>query len=313
MISVILSVYNVEKYIGDCIKSLINQTYKDFEIIVVNDGTPDNSREIAENLLSKTDIAYKIIDSENRGVSSARNIGIKNSRGEYFITVDSDDAVSPDFLEDFAQLAIKYKQSDLLMCGYSVVSSNCEFENVSYREKVFEKFEAQDIYDKRTIKFLLPAILIKRDFVLKNNIFFDEAVRYSEDVQYIWRLLAYTNEKIVYTPKKNYNYIHHSNSTMTSSGIDKILTGCAGIVKLDREIENKLCDRVKRGFVGKWMLAMLHGAAKMLTYEDFLTLIEKSDAKNYVKQLAGFSNKNEILATMLMHSKRFLYIVMRKI
>lgn len=313
MFSVILPVYNVEKYIGGCIKSLIGQTYRNFEVIVVNDGSPDKSKEIAERLLSDSNLSYKIIDTENHGVSSARNTGIRNSSGEYFITVDSDDVLSPDFLGDFARLADKYNKSDIIICDYSVVSHNCGFDGTACAESVYEKKDAQIIYDKRIIKFLLPAIMIKRDYAEKNNIWFDEDVRYSEDVKYIWRLLSYTSENIVYLPKKNYNYILHPNSTMTASGVKKILTGCSGAVRLYDEIAMLLTPQVQSGFVGKWMIAMLHGASKMLNFSDYLTLLNESNATAYIKSLLGQKNKIGILALLTVYFKRVGYVIMRKI
>ncbi len=101
MISVIVPVYRVEKYISGCIKSIIEQTEKNFELIVVDDGSPDRSSEIAEKLLSDSWLTnYHVIHTENHGVSVARNIGTKAARGEFVIMVDADDILAPCFLED---------------------------------------------------------------------------------------------------------------------------------------------------------------------------------------------------------------------
>ena len=96
-ISVIIPVYNVEKYIIECIESIINQTLKDIEIIVVNDGTKDNSIKIVEEYLS--DKRIKIINKANGGLSSARNEGMKVAKGEYIYFIDSDDFINEDVLE----------------------------------------------------------------------------------------------------------------------------------------------------------------------------------------------------------------------
>ena len=96
-ISVIIPVYNVEKYIRECIESVLNQTLKDIEIIAVNDGSRDNSIKIIEEYLS--DARLKIINKENGGASFARNIGMKAARGEYIYFIDSDDFINEDVLE----------------------------------------------------------------------------------------------------------------------------------------------------------------------------------------------------------------------
>ena len=97
-VSIILPVYNVEEYITDCINSIKNQTFKNFEIIIVDDETKDKSIEIAESLLETTDIDYKIIHRKNGGLAAARNSGIRVAKGEYLVFVDSDDIINPQYL-----------------------------------------------------------------------------------------------------------------------------------------------------------------------------------------------------------------------
>ena len=98
-VSVIIPVYNVEKYIRQCLESVTNQTLKDIEIIVVNDGTKDNSMKIVEEYLS--DERMKIINKENGGLSSARNAGIKATQGKYICFIDSDDFIDNSIWKNF--------------------------------------------------------------------------------------------------------------------------------------------------------------------------------------------------------------------
>ena len=113
MISVIIPVYNVEKYLRDCLSSVINQTYKDLEIICINDGSKDNSLSILEEY-AKIDKRIIIINKENAGVSAARNDGIEKSTGEYLFCLDSDDYIDKDFFELFYNNA-KQNNSDLVI------------------------------------------------------------------------------------------------------------------------------------------------------------------------------------------------------
>ena len=103
-ISVIIPIYNVEKYIRECIESILNQTFRNIEVIAVNDGSKDNSIKIVEEYLS--DRRLKIINKENGGAPSARNIGMKTARGKYVYFIDSDDFIEKDVLE------ILYKNSE---------------------------------------------------------------------------------------------------------------------------------------------------------------------------------------------------------
>ena len=95
--SIIVPVYKVEKYIRSCIESILNQKYSDFELLLINDGSPDNSGEICDEY-ARSDERVKVFHQKNRGVSSARNVGLENSSGEYILFVDADDILYPDAL-----------------------------------------------------------------------------------------------------------------------------------------------------------------------------------------------------------------------
>ena len=122
-VSVIVPVYNVEKYISKCLDSLVNQTLKDIEIIVVNDGSPDNSQKIIDEYVKKYPDKVKSYIKENGGQGSARNYGIELSTGEYIGFVDSDDFVELDMFEKMYNKA-KQDNSDIVICGSYNVSED---------------------------------------------------------------------------------------------------------------------------------------------------------------------------------------------
>ena len=133
LISIILPVYNVSKYLEECMKSIINQTYKNIEIIVVNDGSTDESDYICEKY-KKLDNRIKVIHQKNQGLSAARNTGLNYCKGEYISFIDSDDYVKPDFIEKLYR-AIKEKNTSVAICNYVSLYQNkdlrCE-ENLNY-------------------------------------------------------------------------------------------------------------------------------------------------------------------------------------
>lgn len=315
MISVIIPIYRVEKYIEACIRSMIEQDDSNFELILVNDGSTDKSVEIAETLLNKSEMRYTIINTENRGVSSARNTGFAKATGDYIIYVDSDDYVSHSFIRDLNRLSCEYPDSDILFCDFVIKTNNkvIGHELSQWSVKEFWPDEAQCINLDRKIKFLLPTMLLRREYVKKNSIMFDEEVRYSEDIQYIWKALAFTDKPIVYLNKTLYYYIFHSDSTMSASGIDKMLTGCEGIIKLEQEIKEQLCERCKKELVAVWFFQMFHGAAKMLSYRDFEVLYERTLGKQYLRAVMSIKKIRIFLAAGLtLCSLRCGYYIMRK-
>jgi len=109
LISIIIPVYNVESYLKDCLESVINQTYKNLEIIIINDGSQDNSKEICYNY-AKKDSRIKLINKKNEGVSAARNTGMDLATGEYISFIDSDDYIDNDMIEIFYKPEVNNKE-----------------------------------------------------------------------------------------------------------------------------------------------------------------------------------------------------------
>ena len=106
LVSIILPVYNAEKFLNKCVQSILNQTYKNFELLIINDGSKDNSLQICQEL-AKTDNRIRVFDKQNGGCSTARNMGIENASGEYFTFIDPDDYMLPAHIECLVKAASK--------------------------------------------------------------------------------------------------------------------------------------------------------------------------------------------------------------
>lgn len=122
LVSIIIPIYKVEQYLIDCIQSVCSQTYKNIEIILVDDGSPDNCGKICDDY-AKMDKRISVIHKENGGLSDARNKGIDIARGDYITFVDSDDYVETTFIEDLYN-AIEKTNSDISICNINVVDEN---------------------------------------------------------------------------------------------------------------------------------------------------------------------------------------------
>lgn len=318
MISVIVPIYNVEKYIVDCIRSIVDQTYRDFELILVDDGSTDKSITYAENTVRETkDIDIKIIKKSNGGVSSARNAGIEAAKGDHIIMIDSDDVLAPGFLDLYRNMIDANPSCDIYSSGFKV----CFNEN----DKIYEDSKKQDEYQalswneaqidffSRTIKFLLPTLLLKKQFLDINKIRFDENVRYSEDVQFIWRCLAYNRNNILHSTAEYYHYILHSGSTMTASGLTKIKTGISGVDRLYLETREKYCEEIRDAFLPRQYFSILHGASKMISYQLFSKLYRENNCSIQIKKhLVSKSLKLKAVTFMLLYCRPIGYYVLRK-
>lgn len=233
-VSIIISVYNVEKYIEECLESVINQTLKEIEIIIVNDGTKDNSIKKIEKFLS--DKRITVINKENGGVSSARNCGLKIAKGEYISFVDSDDFIDEMMLEKLYKNA---ENNDIIISG--VIEYNDETEEKKQRE-VKNKFIG---YNKGSHFWMYTGIevwnkIYKRSFLIKNNIKFLEGIIFEDILFSIYSL--FLSEKVKYVSGKYYYYrIKRKNSIMNSSNNKKILNA---FNRINLELENFAEEKV---------------------------------------------------------------------
>lgn len=201
--SVIVPVYNVERYLSKCLDSIVNQTLSDIEIICVNDGSQDGSAQILESYANR-DSRIKIITQNNRGLSAARNTGMKVAVGKYIGFVDSDDWIEKDFYEKLFNAAETY-QADIAAANIIKEKSD--------KKRCITKYFKIYCTDKTDKKFELLKIpkfcyvwnkIYNRENLIKNNIWFEENIKY-EDVDFTHRTLYYLN-KLVILPDTAYHY-----------------------------------------------------------------------------------------------------------
>lgn len=287
--SVIVPIYKVEKYIASTVQSLVEQTFTDFELIIVDDGSPDQSAQIAEEILRETAIDYEIIHTENRGVSAARNRGLETARGEYVIMVDGDDSLSPDFLATYRKMKDCYPKADVYSTSFTILMGDKTIEQPGTGQSI-ASFSAKDAliaFFNRKPRFLLPTLLLSKDFLNRHHLRFDEQVRYSEDVQFIWRVLVHNEKSVIHSDYSGYKYILHPGSTMTSSGVAKILTWCKGFEVLDKEIHGLLPEEIRELFVPYGYFSMLHGAAKAASYPSFKVIYNEAGCAEQLRFPVG--------------------------
>lgn len=215
VVSVILPVYNAEKYLEKCISSIINQSHECFELIIVNDGSTDGSENIIRKYLNKKNVKY--IKQDNQGVSRARNTAIQNAIGEYLIFVDADDKLPKDSLKNRIR---NIKNSDLVIGSYSIINE--------YEDEIGKMSSTgKNLIDNRDALRMLVAAseigyqgylwnkMFKRDIIVKNNIFFEPDIFYGEDRLFVAEYLIHC-QTIRITDHKVYEYRINDNSAMAT-------------------------------------------------------------------------------------------------
>ena len=189
LVSIIIPVYNSEKHIKRCLDSVLSQSYNDLEIIIINDGSTDNSEQII-NELCANDKRAKLFTIKNGGVSNARNYGISKASGDYLMFIDSDDFISSTYIKNYLS---NYNNEDLIIGGYSYY-----FEN----DKRIIPFKCKnshyiiDSFMKDIEFFLRPPYLLgpcfklyKKSIIISNNIFFPLDISYGEDAEFVYSYL----------------------------------------------------------------------------------------------------------------------------
>ena len=215
LISIIVPVYKVEEYLDKCIKSILNQTYTNLEIILVDDGSPDNCGKICDEY-AKNDKRIIVIHKENGGLSDARNKGIEIAKGEYIAFIDSDDYIEKDMFEILYNLSVE-SHSDISMVSYKEIQNEVIInENKEFTENIFEYSNTE------AIKELLKDDKIKNyawNKLYKKELF--KEIRYPvkmayEDVGTTYKLFEKAN-KIIWKDTPKYNYIRRDDSIVSKN------------------------------------------------------------------------------------------------
>ena len=224
LISIIVPIYNVEKYLRQCLDSIQDQSYQNFECLLINDGSPDNSADICKEYVSK-DPRFRYIEKENGGVSSARNLELEHSKGEYITFIDSDDWVDSDYLEvlyksltdEKADVAVStYKQFNMDDNNYYVHSYQRGYEKKIFTgPELIDEFIALDTFD-HSYRFVCGKLVRK---CLLDKIAFNEKTTLGEDMEF-WLKLYLISNKIVYVNRDS--YVYRVDNVNRHFGLEKI-------------------------------------------------------------------------------------------
>ena len=241
MISILVPIYNAENCIKRCLDSILGQTYRDLEIVLINDGSKDNSLSIIQGY-SKRDKRIKIINQENQGVASARNTALRNATGEAILYVDADDWIEPEMIEKMCSLMDK--NIDIVFCGSDHAEEKKTVKRVSdIRYEVWSQEEQQQefmLHQKMT--GMLWNKLIRRS--LTEEVYFDERVGYGEDAQFLWKILK-KSKKMIVTNEILYHHVLDENSISHQTFNEKKYTAIPMWEEITQEVKRDYPKYVK--------------------------------------------------------------------
>lgn len=294
LITIIIPVYNTEKYLNKCIQSVINQSYIDLEIVLINDGSVDNSLNII-NKYAKLDNRIVVINKSNTGQGESRNIGINNAKGEYIFFLDSDDYLDRCCLENL----ISYNQK--MDCEIIVYNGNGFLDETGViNDEPY--FNIVDYYNNKIVDgeeffhtnmdCISPCLkLYSKEFLIKNQILFPN-YKYGEDI-YFWAKCCLFTKKIIYSNYCGYFRRHRKNSVSNTSNIKIIMERIQSINEIKKLINNTnfKCSPTFKKFIG------------LYAYRIFGAILRLKNVKSIYKLLKEFKKVQGIKISI----KYFLY------
>lgn len=221
MISVVIPVYNVEKYLAQCVDSVLDQTFQDFEIILVDDGTTDSSGAMCDEYAQK-DARIRVIHQSNGGLSAARNTGLSAASGEYIYFLDSDDYIEPTALADLVSAA-QQEQADVVFFDGYVFYDECEEDENAFRYERKASYAAQNgrtilpqLLKNEEYRTAVPLMLFRTDYLRAHALTFREGIIHEDE---LFTFLVYNADgRVAHCHKQLYARRIRPASIMTSSG-----------------------------------------------------------------------------------------------
>lgn len=294
LVSIVVPIYNVEKYLRKCLNSIVNQTYKDIEVILINDGSTDNSARICDDF-AQNDNRIRVIHNKNQGVSYSRNQGINLAKGEYILFIDSDDDISMHYVEQL--VANTTAGIDLVICGIEDIYENCRFPKDIKWRKISSNLSGKiedDFYTLINYTRVPFAKLFKTEILKKYKIYFPANISFSEDqifnLDYFYRIQNYK-----FINKELYRHYHRDNNSLSSK---KTLTNFYTYIKtlqiMDNFLQNKHVYLKETIFLNEIINVMIMFSRLSENKDSFLKLKQRVKELNRIvdkKYYSKYSHK----------------------
>lgn len=316
-VSIVVPVYNVEYYLPRCVDNLLQQTYTNIEVVLVDDGSSDNSASICDGYAQK-DSRVKVIHKENGGVSAARNSGIDNISGEWVAFIDSDDWLETDAIEGLVELT-DGKQVDMVIAGYNIVNdseSRCPCTDTRKTEILSRDEALTEMFRPKDYPYLgyVAGKLYRADIIKSKSIRFDNELSYNEDRLFCVTYLCAVTNKVAYTTRPAYNYYQRKGSLMNSLSNcynPKYLSDFNAYLKMLNEVK-----QIKTNIpIKRWVKTGL-----CLSYKTIINMMISGkcydkNAHHFMlgKLISSGGHLQYIRMTMVMLAKEILFIVYPKV
>lgn len=312
LVSVVIPIYNVKKYLEKCVASVLNQEYRNIEVVLVDDGSTDGSGELCD-LYASRDKRIVVLHNTNSGPSAARNSGIKAAAGDYILFVDSDDYIAPQLISTVVKKAAE-TNADIVMFNAESVDENGG--HIEYFNAFQNEFNS-DFLNMPQVLLSLPALwnkLYRRELFMNNNVFIPENICIGEDFTVNTQLLS-LSRKTDYCNEALYYYVQHGNSLISGTFEDKTKA-------LRNEDVLVACQTIRNYFSSNGSYGDYREVLDYLTvYYIFTAVIRINKAgasidlqakmANYVLEQCESFEKNKYYSLLLSRKQKILFFLLR--
>lgn len=307
LISVIIPVFNGQNFIDKCVKSILNQTYKNIEIILFDDASKDNSRKKLKELSDKHDKISYYYTNTNFGPGGAKNEGLKRAKGEYVLFVDCDDYIGPAFINDLVRVALENSKPDIILCGYTKVDENGKIIFI-------RKYKNQ--YDALFQRIFSTGKLMKRVFITKNNLTLPYG-KVMEDLLFHPSIML-NNPTCALSDSADYFYVYN-NQSISQTTMKKVSEGSLKIAldflkEMKYGEKKELLDYFAYKYVCWYLLKSCNNVGKSIMMKEynyaFLTLDKYFDSYKKSKMITFLNPKHE---KVLIRFVIYIILILRKI
>lgn len=300
-VSVIVPIYNVEKYLEKCINSLLSQTLEDIQIILVNDGSKDNSGNIAKEYEKNNKDRVIYVEKENGGLSDARNYGLKYATGDFIAFLDSDDYIEKDAYEEMYNKAIE-ENADYVECDFI-----WEFPNKIRIDKQYPYKNKKEMLS--FVRVVAWNKLIKRQLITDNNLEFPKGLRY-EDVEFTYKLIPFIN-KFTYVDKPFIHYVQREGSiaNVQNERTAEIFTVLDNVIEFYKK--NNIYEEYRDELEYNYARYLLCSSLKRMCKIKDKTIREKLLTESWERLNLNFPNwkENVILKTVNIGKNKYMRTV----
>lgn len=263
LITIIIPVYNAEKTVERCLESVINQSYKNLEILIINDGSGDKTQDICEDYARK-DFRIKVFRQENKGVSAARNFGIKNATGKYLAFVDADDYIENNMIDYLHQMYQDEADIDLTICNCDIkAKEGRKMPEIQCIERMSQIQTVCNLFGPHSMCGYLCNKMFRTDIIRSNRIMLDETIYMCEDLLFCCQYALYIR-KARYTEQRLYHYIMNLQGAVWSDYSKRQFTAIYAFEKMRNIVQDLDDSNVKNVLEAAYMVTCIRFFKKLL-------------------------------------------------